>query len=1190
MGGDSRAGLAPHVYETSSLAYRGLAVDGTHQSILVSGESGAGKTETVKIVMSHLASVQGSSGGSNSSEGAVDSKHHLVVQRVLDSHPLLEAFGNAKTVRNDNSSRFGKFIQMQFDVEDANTASFSGRAVPHCVLAGSTCETYLLEKSRVVSHEASERTYHIFYQLLSAPDQTKQEIWSGLVGKGPEDFRYVGLSDTTIIEGLTDAERFAVTLQALTVLNIKGDKLMTLFVAVCVVLQLGNIDVAADPTDEEKSIISSTDQLEKLSQLMGVEKQVLEKSLTHRTVVAGKESYQVPMKASDAQDGCNAFAKEIYQQVFDWLVQEINTVTCAEVNYKNAADVDEYGLIGLLDIFGFESFEVNRFEQLCINYTNEKLQQKYTQDIFRSVQGEYLHEGIELGEISFEDNTEVLKLIEGKIGIISVLNEECVRPRGNDVAFVSKVKSVSKEITCLLSEKLHRATEFGIQHYAGPVTYDASNFVQKNTDALPKDLIECACLSSNDLIRVELQASVEAKEGTLEKRGAATLTVATKFKAQLVTLMHDVAKTRTRYIRCIKPNPEKVPYKMNMASTAEQLRCAGVVAAVTISRVAFPNRLMHETALERFDCLSRVDLQNITYEKKQESEDDLTGYRDVVGGVLTTLLQQLEVTAGDGTVVKAFECGRSRVYFRTGALEFLEAKRLVALGVLATAIGRLARGFTARSIFWKLRDATINCQAYTRRTVGRTKFLQAKYSCLSIQCWTRCFFARWELVRLQRNKASIDIQSKWRSLVAVRSRIKSISASILIEKIARGVIQRPKYRQALKDSAEEARVNTKLAALQKRLQDAEMKWFQADKMRLEAERRADGVAHGRPNLLQADVYAVDTADEETSTKSGPFVQQQALLDESKEMLEYFRKEMFKVKSANYLLRVDLGALKVEHQHLQMRNESLEASNESLKQNMNRISQINMKMNIQAAEQKNKITSLVQELKMEQLCSQTTLKRKEEAILGRDKMHSAETARLKRELENLQILMSKGSGSSPSEGKLKTEMASFRRGGTRLNRKNVLGNRLAVNVQYPSFSRSTSMENMSVSGSTQASSEEEWSNSNMSPVPAKIKQRRHIIQQERRPKYRKGRPPPITTTLSATTNLGSRKALVKYPPKSTPNSSLAAAAARGVSRNRPSPKSESTRGPSPATPNNIDTGSRNSSCSSLATAANRGKKL
>jgi myosin V len=184
-GGDSRTGLAPHVYETSSLAYRGLAVDGTHQSILVSGESGAGKTETVKIVMSHLASVQG---GSGSHEMALDSKHHLVVQRVLDSNPLLEAFGNAKTVRNDNSSRFGKFIQMQFDVEDANTASFSGRAVPHCVLAGSTCETYLLEKSRVVGHEATERTYHIFYQLLSAPDDQKREIWSGLVGKGPEDF------------------------------------------------------------------------------------------------------------------------------------------------------------------------------------------------------------------------------------------------------------------------------------------------------------------------------------------------------------------------------------------------------------------------------------------------------------------------------------------------------------------------------------------------------------------------------------------------------------------------------------------------------------------------------------------------------------------------------------------------------------------------------------------------------------------------------------------------------------------------------------------------------------------------------------------------------------------------------------------------------------------------------------------
>jgi myosin-5 len=346
------------------MAYRGLAADGQHQSILVSGESGAGKTETVKIVMSHLASVH------SSTEPQETESHHLVVQRVLDSHPLLEAFGNAKTVRNDNSSRFGKFIQMQFDVEDATTAAYAGRAVPNCVLAGSTCETYLLEKSRVVGHEAQERTYHVFYQLLAAPNNVKAKFWNGLVDKTNESFRYVGATDTDTIEGKTDAQRWDTTLVALELLDVKDDRLLTLIRAVCAVMQLGNLTFAPDPDDEEKSVITSKDEVTSLAELMGVPQDALEKALTYRTVIAGKETYTVPLKVERACDGRDAFAKEIYQQAFDWLVRQINMVTCAEENYDDAADVEEYGKIGLLDIFGFESFETNRFEQVSLVHSS----------------------------------------------------------------------------------------------------------------------------------------------------------------------------------------------------------------------------------------------------------------------------------------------------------------------------------------------------------------------------------------------------------------------------------------------------------------------------------------------------------------------------------------------------------------------------------------------------------------------------------------------------------------------------------------------------------------------------------------------------------------------------------------------------------------------------------------------------
>ena len=360
----SSRSLSPHVYETSCGAYRGLAVNGKHQSILVSGESGAGKTETVKIVMSHLSSITSIDTDDNND----NKKNHLVVQRVLDAQPLLEAFGNAKTVRNDNSSRFGKFIQMQFDVEDATQAAFSGKAIPSCVLAGSTCETYLLEKSRVVSHEQGERTYHVFTQLLAAPDTAKETFAPFLIERQPLDFKYIGDTDLTQkIDGHTDAERFVRTERALELLDITGDKLKTLYVALCVVMQLGNIDFGPDPDDDEKCVVTTLDELKTCCDVLGVPTDVLEKSLTYRTVVAGKESYSVPMKVDSAQDGKDAFAKEIYQQIFDWLVREINQKTCAEANYADAKDVEQYGLIGLLDIFGFESFEVNRFEQVRVS-------------------------------------------------------------------------------------------------------------------------------------------------------------------------------------------------------------------------------------------------------------------------------------------------------------------------------------------------------------------------------------------------------------------------------------------------------------------------------------------------------------------------------------------------------------------------------------------------------------------------------------------------------------------------------------------------------------------------------------------------------------------------------------------------------------------------------------------------------
>ncbi|EEC42649.1 predicted protein, partial [Phaeodactylum tricornutum CCAP 1055/1] len=611
---DPRDSMEPHVYEVSSLSYKGLAFEMMNQSILVSGESGAGKTETVKICMNHMASVQ-----KGPIRPGMEESLDPVVQRVVESNPLLEAFGNAKTRRNDNSSRFGKYLQLQFDNSKMKESSLTSRSVSNCLLAGSKCDVYLLEKNRVCVHDDWERTYHIFYQLLAAPDDVKGKFWSKLKGTSNKSFKYVGETDTKKIEGQTDAEHFqhtintleligisgdklktlsdgehfANTVKTLDLINIRGDKLVAMMRAICAVLQLGNLGFNAKNGDADKSAVATIEELRDLAELMGVEEKDLTLAFTERTMKTKTEEYKVPLNAVAAKDACDALAKEIYGKLFLWLVSEINTATCAEDNYKNGS-MSNFGIIGLLDIFGFESFVVNRFEQLCINYANEKLQQKFTEDIFRSVQTEYEAEGIELAEIWYDDNTDVLDLIEGRTGLLALLNEECVRPQGSDQAFVQKALQVNNASQCLIVNKMDRMS-FGIHHYAGKVMYDADQFVSSNQDTLPTDLSDLCSMSTNFVIANEM-AKVEAANMTrgTPRRQKSNLVAPTawgKYKTQLLSLMTNLRKTESRYIRCIKPNMKKVPVLMEHIPTVEQLRCAGVVAAVTLSRSAFPNRL-----------------------------------------------------------------------------------------------------------------------------------------------------------------------------------------------------------------------------------------------------------------------------------------------------------------------------------------------------------------------------------------------------------------------------------------------------------------------------------------------------------------------------------------------------------------------------------------------------------------------
>jgi len=963
--GDSKSGLDPHVYEVSALSYRGLAVDGCQQSILVSGESGAGKTETVKIVLSHLASIHVADRSSTS-----EKSFNPVVKRVLDSNPLLEAFGNAKTVRNDNSSRFGKYIQLQFDVEDARTAAYSGKTIPACRLAGSKCETYLLEKSRVVGHDATERTYHIFYQLIAAPESAKAEFWGPLKDTDNASFKYIGYTDTTFIEKESDGDRWQTTIDALALIGISGSKLKDLMRTICTVMQLGNLTFDVDPTNDDGSIVSSTGELEKLSELMGVKKEDIQKALTFRTIFAAKESYSVPIRAAMAKDGCDAFAKEIYQQVFNWLVHEINQATCAELNYSDAGDVAQYGTIGLLDIFGFESFQVNRFEQFCINYANETLQQKYNMDIFKSVQDEYLYEGIELNDITFVDNSHVVNLIEGRMGLIAVLNEECIRPNGKDSSFVLKTKAMHKEEKCMINHPLHSPTEFAISHYAATVKYDATFFVQKNTDKLPHDLVNCACMSSNELINCSLKPPPQVKGANSSSRKSSVMTVSTKFRSQLKSLMNNIGRTRSRYIRCIKPNPEKVPKETDLHYSMQQLRCAGVVAAVTISRVAFPNRLTHATVLERFGCLTAKS----TSEKTQEKVE--------VFNLMTTLLSEFKIEAntGGGGGTSVFACGKSRVYFKAGALEHLESKRVAKLAVLATTLQRMVRGYTRKSSFKKQKVACVSIQCQGRRRIARKTLLRACVAVTSISSWIRRVFAKAELISLRKEKACTILQARYRTCRAEKAFMKARSCAIEIQRIWLGAIQRPRYRDLLEEAQEDARVNSKLSGLQKRLAAAEMKWIQSEKARIEAEKRAT---------------ASSTGEEKKEENS------HSLLDESTQMLEYLQKQVFELRAKNFLLRNDLSEVKTENHHLADQYASASASYVALKQHTASQTRSSMKTNVRAAENKKQLGQMMKDLQKSRDDHEEDVKKLKEQMKEKDNEHAQEMFRYKKEMDALQ---------------------------------------------------------------------------------------------------------------------------------------------------------------------------------------------
>ncbi|XP_077245322.1 myosin-17-like isoform X2 [Tasmannia lanceolata] len=724
---------------------RAMINEGKSNSILVSGESGAGKTETTKMLMRYLAYLGGRSG----IEG------RTVEQQVLESNPVLEAFGNAKTVRNNNSSRFGKFVEIQFDK--------NGR------ISGAAIRTYLLERSRVCQVSDPERNYHCFYLLCAAPPEDIEKYKLG----NPKSFHYLNQSSCYELDGVNDAHEYLATRRAMDIVGISEQEQEAIFRVVAAILHIGNIDFAKGK-EIDSSVIKdekSKFHLRMTSELLMCDAQSLEDALIKRVMVTPEEVITRTLDPGSALVSRDGLAKTVYSRLFDWLVDKINVSIGQDPNSKS--------LIGVLDIYGFESFKCNSFEQFCINFTNEKLQQHFNQHVFKMEQEEYTREEINWSYIEFVDNQDVLDLIEKKPGgIIALLDEACMFPRSTHETFAQKLYQTFKNNKRFIKPKLSR-TDFTISHYAGEVEYQADQFLDKNKDYVVAE--------HQDLLNASKCSFVAGLFPPLPEESSKSSkfsSIGSRFKLQLQSLMETLNSTEPHYIRCVKPNNVLKPAIFENFNIIQQLRCGGVLEAIRISCAGYPTRRTFYEFLHRFGVLAP----------------------EVLEGNLDDKIACLKILDKKG--LKGYQIGKTKVFLRAGQMAELDARRAEVLGRAARTIQRQIRTYIARKEFISLRKAAIHlqsrcrgkmaCKLYERlrreaaavkiqknmrRYFARKSYSTLRSSAVVLQTGLRTMTARNVFRFRKQTKAAIIIQAQWRCYRAY-SYYKSLQKATIVYQCA----------------------------------------------------------------------------------------------------------------------------------------------------------------------------------------------------------------------------------------------------------------------------------------------------------------------------------------------------------------------------------------------------------------------
>ncbi|XP_069496102.1 unconventional myosin-VIIa isoform X6 [Ambystoma mexicanum] len=767
--------MPPHIFAIADNCYFNMQRNNKDQCCIISGESGAGKTESTKLILQFLAAISG--------------QHSWIEQQVLEANPILEAFGNAKTIRNDNSSRFGKYIDIHFNKKGA--------------IEGAKIEQYLLEKSRVCRQAQDERNYHVFYCMLQGMT-SDQKRKLGL-GKAT-DYNYLAMGHCTTCDGRDDTKEYANIRSAMKVLMFTDTENWEISRLLAAILHMGNLRYEARTYDnlDACEVVYSTS-LTTAASLLEVNPQDLMNCLTSRTIITRGETVSTPLSMEQALDVRDAFVKGIYGRLFVWIVDKINAAIYRPLSLEPKLARRS---IGLLDIFGFENFTVNSFEQLCINFANENLQQFFVRHVFKLEQEEYNLENINWQHIEFTDNQDALDMIAIKpMNIISLIDEESKFPKGTDSTMLYKLNSQHKMNTNYIPPKNNYETQFGINHFAGVVYYETRGFLEKNRDTLHGDIIQLVHSSKNKFIKQIFQADVAMGADTRKR----SPTLSSQFKRSLELLMRTLGVCQPFFVRCIKPNEFKKPMLFDRGLCVRQLRYSGMMETIRIRRAGYPIRYTFVEFVDRY----RVLLPGV---KPAYKQGDLRG----------TCQRIAEAVLGRDD---DWQIGKTKIFLKDHHDMLLEIERDKAITDKVILIQKVVRGFKDRSNFLKMRKSVLLIQRYWRGYNCRRNYMLMKIGFLRLQALyrSRKLHKQYHVAR----KRISELQARCRGYLVRKAFRHRLWAVYTIQAYARGMIARRLYRRLKGEYRRRLEAETMRLAEEERFK----KEMSAKKAKQEAEKK-----------------------------------------------------------------------------------------------------------------------------------------------------------------------------------------------------------------------------------------------------------------------------------------------------------------------------------------------------------------